>query len=183
MAITNTNTALLHRKEWPALLPKKVHGTVGMYKRHGCRCADCSKANREYSSDYKKRAKLGLVVKKTAQHGTIYMYRVHKCRCALCKAKNSEYTKNYRAKHWPRELAMRRYKQYGVDVASFDLLLEKQSGVCAVCQEHEPTCVDHDHATGKVRGLLCGHCNKALGFLRDNPITAELLTKYLKENT
>lgn len=178
---TNNNIPLLHRKEWPQLLPNRVHGTVGMYKRHSCRCEECVNAKREYSREYKRRAKLGFVTKRTARHGTIYMYRVHKCRCEPCRSKNSEYTKNYRAKHWPKELAKRRYSKYGIDIVSYDELLDSQNGKCGICQEVEPTCVDHNHVTGEVRGLLCGHCNKAIGFLKDNPIIAELALKYLKE--
>ena len=40
--------------------------------------------------------------------------------------------------------------------------------------------VDHDHKTGKIRGLLCSSCNKALGFLQDSPILALAAYRYLK---
>lgn len=40
--------------------------------------------------------------------------------------------------------------------------------------------VDHDHATGKVRGLLCHNCNRALGLLHDNPVTINNALEYLK---
>jgi hypothetical protein len=43
-------------------------------------------------------------------------------------------------------------------------------------------CVDHDHSTGAVRGLLCGACNKAIGLLKDNPQLARSIASYL-ENT
>lgn len=59
---------------------------------------------------------------------------------------------------------------YGLSQADFDALLEKQHGVCCICQEvPEKWNVDHDHATGEVRGLLCPPCNKGLAFFRDDP--------------
>jgi hypothetical protein len=68
----------------------------------------------------------------------------------------------------------RRYKQdlwrrYGLDLTldDFEVMLEKQGGVCAICKEPCSTgrdlAVDHDHETGVVRGLLCLTCNRFLG--------------------
>lgn len=60
-----------------------------------------------------------------------------------------------------------RYKKvYGLSVADYELMLRQQKEKCLVCKD-EPAqyrlCVDHDHETGKVRGLLCHPCNLALG--------------------
>lgn len=53
----------------------------------------------------------------------------------------------------------------------YDALFLKQGGRCAVCgkQQTQHLHVDHDHASGVVRGLLCSDCNTALGHLRDSP--------------
>jgi hypothetical protein len=60
--------------------------------------------------------------------------------------------------------------RYGLTVADYERMLEEQRGVCAICgNEMDPPCVDHDHATGKVRGLLCKSCNWILGRAKDNP--------------
>lgn len=62
---------------------------------------------------------------------------------------------------------------YGMTYANYETLLQKQNGVCAICKRAERATgkhgvvrrlsVDHCHATGIVRGLLCYHCNSALG--------------------
>ena len=78
----------------------------------------------------------------------------------------------------------RRLEQYGITPAEFFDLFEKQMGVCAICrtfpENHRYLCVDHDHQTNKVRGLLCKNCNLALGHLRDNAALALAAAMYLK---
>jgi hypothetical protein len=68
--------------------------------------------------------------------------------------------------------------------------LEKQGGTCAVCKVEETIqifnatislSVDHNHLTGKVRGLLCRNCNLALGLLNEDPETIQALAKYIEE--
>lgn len=67
-------------------------------------------------------------------------------------------------------------RRYGLTLAGYNALLRKQRGVCAICRTperelHKHTTrvralpVDHDHRTGKVRGLLCSKCNRAIGSL------------------
>lgn len=45
--------------------------------------------------------------------------------------------------------------------------IEKQGGICALCQVEAPTCLDHDHNTGKLRGAVCRRCNFALHYFDD----------------
>lgn len=73
-------------------------------------------------------------------------------------------------------------KNFGMTVEQYDAMLASQGGKCKGCNR-PPTkkrlAVDHDHRTGRVRGLLCWACNRALGYLRDNAQTARNLAEYL----
>lgn len=57
----------------------------------------------------------------------------------------------------------------------------KEAGQCEVCGSTHRLCVDHNHVTGKIRGVLCSHCNSALGLINDNLDTLQGLINYLKE--
>lgn len=76
-------------------------------------------------------------------------------------------------------------RTYGITQKDYDIMLEQQGGKCACCgtTEHQTRwnnfCVDHDHTTGKVRGLLCKSCNIALGELNDNVDTIKKMISYL----
>lgn len=72
--------------------------------------------------------------------------------------------------------------KYGVDQNWFDAQLSRQRGACLGCGAHiteETARIDHDHATGKVRGLLCDSCNWALGHAKDSPHILRRLMAYL----
>ena len=62
----------------------------------------------------------------------------------------------------------RLYLVYGISKKDRDSFLDKQGGVCAICKSKKPLSVDHCHATGHVRGLLCTECNTAIGTMSDD---------------
>jgi len=77
-------------------------------------------------------------------------------------------------------------RQYGISLAKYRELLDKQNGKCIICgktaiDNKKDLAVDHDHKTGKIRGLLCNNCNVAVGFMQDNPDLALGINAYLKE--
>jgi hypothetical protein len=72
--------------------------------------------------------------------------------------------------------------RYGISPEQYDLMLRYQGGACGICGER-PTgrlCVDHDHVTGKVRGLLCHRCNLGLGNYRDDQRLTMAATAWLR---
>ena len=75
-------------------------------------------------------------------------------------------------------------KKYKLDIADIHELLAGQGYACALCREtgwcgHAPQ-VDHDHATGRVRGILCRRCNAALGMGKDDPAILRTRAEYLE---
>ena len=75
---------------------------------------------------------------------------------------------------------------FGITLDEYETMLAQQAGVCAICKAPPETsycgtlAVDHDHDTGKVRGLLCTRCNTALGSLRDSPEMLRAAANYLE---
>lgn len=82
-------------------------------------------------------------------------------------------------------------RRFGITLAEYRELLEAQGGRCAICRrvpdEADPNgwrfCVDHDHETGAVRGLLCRTCNIGLGAFRDDPRLLDAATRYITGRT
>lgn len=73
-----------------------------------------------------------------------------------------------------------RENRYGLSEEEYADLLSEQSHACAICSERmDPACVDHDHETGEVRGLLCSPCNTGLGLFRDDPELLRAAIAYL----
>ena len=78
-------------------------------------------------------------------------------------------------------------RQYGISLEEYYKLIEFQGGGCAICgRTQEPDgrklSIDHDHTTGKVRGVLCYSCNRALGLFYDIPERLENAANYLRLN-
>lgn len=69
---------------------------------------------------------------------------------------------------------------YGISLEEYEAMAERQQGLCAICGV-EPLIlhVDHCHDSNKVRGLLCGSCNRAIGLLKDNVTSLHRAIEYL----
>jgi hypothetical protein len=84
-------------------------------------------------------------------------------------------------------------RTFGITQEQYEEMFRRQNGRCGICQKrHKPykngkgkvrnLSVDHDHETGKVRGLLCNRCNMALGMLGDTQDGLKAALRYLRSH-
>ena len=110
-------------------------------------------------------------------------------RCGICmKAAKELWLKshpNYKANRSRDQ----KWRARGINITEkeYNILHERCKGLCMICGKEEYNfdrrlCVDHDHRTGKIRGLLCTHCNRGLGCFKDEVSNIENAVKYLKED-
>lgn len=119
-------------------------------------------------------------------------YDRDKARHAAYREQNRERIRETQNKRYA-ELGTTKYFEhirgaYGLTEDQYFAMLESQQECCFIClQEFRYTgrkdspCIDHDHTTGKVRGILCGSCNLALGQVRDNPAILRKMIEYLEK--
>lgn len=116
----------------------------------------------------------------------------HRGECKECHSKRSkEYYREHKAEH---RTVSRRYsikKLYGITEEDFNNLYESQGGKCAICgkpldmisaNKNNAAHIDHDHETGKVRGILCRFCNIGLGLFKDNLELLDRAKEYLAKS-
>jgi len=81
-------------------------------------------------------------------------------------------------------------QRYNLTVEQYELMLKSQNNVCAICGKLEiiksgikvkRLAVDHNHTTGKVRGILCATCNLLIAHVENNPKIFEKIPEYLRE--
>lgn len=79
-------------------------------------------------------------------------------------------------------------RMYGITLEEYQEMVLRQKGLCAICGrmpvgKHNQAVlhVDHDHETGRVRGLLCSHCNRGLGFFRESADLLRAAVDYLAD--
>ena len=115
--------------------------------------------------------------------------RHYKYICKICHNKQTnQYLKKSREIH-PEKARQRDkkyhiFKKYGITIQEVLNMLQAQGNKCAICGKPltiNDACIDHDHKTGKVRGILCRECNWGLGNFRDNPTFCRNAAKYLEE--
>lgn len=129
--------------------------------------------------------------------------------CKSCKTDRSDYHKEwqqrkklanpdyFKERELARDPAIRRISnrksalktKYGITLEDFDHMLMEQDNKCAICKKREvfnesgkELAVDHDHVTGRVRGLLCQVCNQALGMFGDSQEVLESAIAYLAKS-
>ena len=123
-----------------------------------------------------------------------YQRQYYKDNAEKIKAASSKWSKANREKRrvvanrWAaanakEQMAVYRLRKYGVTQEEFDHQLEKQRGLCAICQKHmKRPCQDHDHISGKNRNLLCHACNLLLGNSRENKEILASAIQYLQKH-
>ncbi len=80
--------------------------------------------------------------------------------------------------------------KYKISMETFDILCAVQGNRCGICRRDLPiaekkwreVCVDHDHLTGKIRGILCRNCNTGVGHLQDNPDLLQAASLYVRKH-
>lgn len=93
--------------------------------------------------------------------------------CKQAEHKHAHATRNY----------ARRWKLLGIRRSDYEFGYRSRGGRCDICRTVHPTlCVDHDHVTGTIRGLLCNNCNAGLGFFADNAEWLQRAATYLRNN-
>lgn len=77
---------------------------------------------------------------------------------------------------------MRLKNEYGMTREQYNEELKLSCGMCEICKRKIKLVIDHNHTTGKYRGLICGQCNSAIGFMQDNPDVADRAVSYLRKD-
>lgn len=117
-----------------------------------------------------------------------YKARYYKKNKARIRRRNEEYRQqNYEKVEAQKFKYYLRYK-FGIEIEDYQRLREKQNFKCAICGYAEPPnastteklYVDHNHATGYIRGLLCMSCNTALGHFRESLTFLKNAVNYLE---
>jgi hypothetical protein len=134
----------------------EFHQVAGMRDGHRSECKSCSREIRRAWYAANRKASIANV-KRWQQENKEHLH-----------AYRREYRK--RRKDEDRDAHLRR--TFGFSTAEYEELLARQGGGCAICGRRPRKAalhVDHDHATGMIRGLLCVGCNNALGQFHDDP--------------
>jgi len=97
-----------------------------------------------------------------------------------CKDCRNRQIRTYR-QSTPELQRQQKIKQmYGLEPSEYQALVNSTPH-CPICGSEEPLVVDHNHSTGKVRGLICNHCNLVLGHAKDNIETLKNAIAYLEQ--
>lgn len=111
-------------------------------------------------------------------------HRARKCKKCVA-ARTREWREENREKWAPTARKRHLWQNYRMTEVGFNMVWVLQSGLCAICKDaflegDAKIHVDHDHATGQVRGLLCPTCNRGLGQFRDDPSLMRSAAEYVE---
>lgn len=114
--------------------------------------------------------------------------QLHRAWCIACEqVANYEQRETSRSKEYRQNYRL--VKEHGITLSEYRMMHEAQRGMCAICGKTKDDdarkfslAVDHCHKTGKIRGLLCLHCNVGIGKFGDDHALMERAVNYLKRN-
>lgn len=131
-----------------------------------CWCKEC---RHEYQKEYRSKPEIKLKLKIYIKD---YMQGYRK------KSNNSKIEREKRKGY-------RLIARYGITYDEKELILTEQNHLCAICgkrlKDSINSYVDHDHKTGKIRGILCNNCNSVLGFSNDDKSILFWAIEYLEK--
>lgn len=130
--------------------------------------------------------------KPSSTRATCHPNRPHMARGLYKKCYDKDYSKrnkhktdkiktNWRKNNPDKISEVRRRYLYGMEPEDYQKLLIAHNKRCAICKKKTKLHVDHNHKTGRVRGLLCGSCNRGLGILKDSLKIIKSAERYLRK--
>jgi hypothetical protein len=122
-----------------------------------------------------------------------YQYRCKVCRLNSQKKRReicNKINRNHYASSKKRRDSIKNrnlYTKFGITLEQYNNMFLSQGGCCKICDTHQTDlkktlAVDHCHKTGNIRGLLCHHCNVALGYLKENDHIMQNMIDYVKKH-
>lgn len=140
-----------------------THGIYSTYANGYCKCRECLDAWNRWRVEKRASKRPEPFIATGVEHGHYKTYVKKGCRCNECKAANAKLERDRRM------------------IRKNPLLDQYRARVvkCEICGKHKPLVVDHDHATGAFRGLLCSSCNTSLGKFGDSIEILNLAIAYL----
>ena len=191
--------------------PTDLVAGAGRYREPSrCRCRGCPRRRQRDRDDACQQSRYGQpgprcepALSKPSPHRP--SYRCKGCNSQVSNAwhrknaQNDEYreAKNKRQAEWRAAnkgekltRANKRYslrQLYGITIEQYEAMLAAQNRRCAICPQplegRRAAHVDHDHKTGRIRGILCTSCNNGLGRFRDDPALLRRAARYLERST
>lgn len=199
-----SNDLTVHFGEVPFTKEKRVcvrgHAMVAANMTFNGGVKMCRLCRNEREAERRKRVACGVVIKqdrsqqKVCKRGhdltaeNTYINKGHRS-CRTCRRLYKKHARKNKLAFMRTEYRRENLKRYGITLEIYQEMFSRQRGVCAICKN--PTNhkygrrldVDHDHATGIVRGLLCCKCNRGLGYFRDNADYLIQAALYLQSQT
>jgi hypothetical protein len=100
-----------------------------------------------------------------------------------CPYRDPNYKRKWYLKNKAALVHKNRLLVYGISQSQFEEMFAQQKQRCKICSSKDHNGknwhVDHDHQTGRIRGILCALCNNGLGCFHDNPVVLRIAVSYL----